>query len=74
MVSFQHETIVGRVAELLAESDTSGFGIAVIDVFGVAATRHERFGMPYLIRHQTNPSFVIIHTKVCVLVTTYGRR
>jgi len=63
-MSFQHETTVGRIAELLAECDTSQLGIAVIEVFGVATTRHERFRMPYLIRGQPNPSFIIVHTKV----------
>ena len=61
---FQQETIVGRIAELLTEHDTGGFGIAVIDVFAVAATRHDMFGMPYLVRRQANPSFVIVDTKV----------
>jgi len=58
---------MGRVSELLARRDTDGFGIAVIDIFGVAASRHDRFGMPYLIRHQEEPSFVIVHTKVRAL-------
>ena len=55
---------MGRIAELLTEHDTGGFGIAVIDVFAVAATRHGKFGMPYLVRRQVNPSFVIVDTKV----------
>ena len=62
-------TVVGRVAELLTERDTGGFGIAVIDAFAVAATRHERLGMPYLIWCQANPSFVIVHTKVFALLS-----
>ena len=55
---------MGRIAELLTERDTDGFGIATIDVFAVAATRHDGFGMPYLVRHQANPSFVVVDTKV----------
>ena len=59
---------MGRVAELLAQRDPDGSGIAVIDAFRVAVNRHDRFGMPYLIRHQGNASFVIIHTKVRVFL------
>ena len=55
---------MGRIAELLTERDSGGSGIAVIDVFAVAATRHNTFGMPYLIRCQADPSFVIVDTKV----------
>ena len=55
---------MGRIAELLMKHDTSGFGIAVIDVFAVTATHHSKFGIPYLVRHQVNPSFVIVDTKV----------
>ena len=55
---------MGRIAELLAESDTDGFGIAVIDLFGVAATRDDTFGMPYLVRRQADPLFIIVHTRV----------
>lgn len=58
---------MGRIVELLAERDSGGSGIAVIDVFAVAATRHERFGMPYLIRRQVNPSFVIVDTKAFLI-------
>lgn len=60
---------MGRVAELLTERDTGGLGIAVIDAFAVAATRHERLGMPCLVRHQASPSFVIMHTKVFALLS-----
>lgn len=63
-ISLQRTTIVGRIAELLMEHDIGRFGIAVVDVFAVAATRHDKFGMPYLVRHQANPSFVIVQTKV----------
>jgi len=61
----QREIIVGRISELLTERDSGGSGIAVIDVFVIAATRHDMFGMPYLVRRQENPSFVIVDTKVC---------
>ena len=67
----QHETIVGQIIELLTESEVDGFGIAVIDVFMVAATRHERFGMPYLVRHQTHPSFLVVHSKVLSIPPTH---
>jgi len=63
-ISFQHETIVGRIAELLTEHDSGRSGIVVVDVFVVAATRHDRFGMPYLVRRQVNPSFLIVDAKV----------
>ena len=58
---------MGRIAELLTEHESDGPGIVVIDVFAVAATRHDRFGMPYLIRHQVNASFVIVDVKVCFI-------
>ena len=64
MTSLQRETIVGRISELLTESDSGGSGIVVIDVFMVTTTRHERFGMPYLVRRQEDPSFVIVDVKV----------
>ena len=62
--------VVGRISELLTERDTGGFGIAVIDTFAVAATRHEKFGMPYLVQHQANTSFVIVHTKVSLVTAS----
>jgi hypothetical protein len=62
--SFQQETLVGKIEELLAECDTNGLGIAVVNVFAVAATRHENFNAPYLIQRQPNPSFLIVQTKV----------
>lgn len=52
---------------MLAEHDTSEFGIAVIDVFVVATTRHDKFGMPYLVRRQVDPSFIVVDTKVFVI-------
>ena len=55
---------MGRIAELLTEHDSGRSGIVVIDVFVVAATRHDRFGMLYLIRRQVNPSFLIVDAKV----------
>ena len=61
---FQHVTIVGRITELLTERETSGPGIVVIEELMVAPTRHERFGMPYLIQCREDPSFVIIHSQV----------
>jgi hypothetical protein len=71
MICFQRETIVGRITELLAESNTGGFGIAVVDAFQVATNRHDRLGMPYLVQHQVDPSFVIIHTKVFPITANY---
>ena len=53
-----------KIAELLTEHDSGGSGIAVIDAFAVAATRHNRFGMSYLIRHQADPSFFIVDTNL----------
>jgi len=69
-VTSQRETIVGRIVELLTERATDGPGIAVIDVFVVATTRHDRFGMPCLVRRQEKPSFVIVHTKVSFAINT----
>ena len=63
-IPFQHTTIVGRIAELLAERDINGSGIVVIEEFVVAPARHETFGMPYLVRRRENPQFVIVHAKV----------
>ena len=62
---------MGQIVELLTESEADGFGIAVIDVFVVAATRHERFGMPYLVRRQVHPSFLIIRSKVILTTPTH---
>lgn len=55
---------MGKIVELLTEHDTDGPGVAVIDTFVVATTRHDKFGMPYLTRRREEPSFVIVHTKV----------
>lgn len=63
-VPFQHATVVGKITELLAEHEVSRLGIAVIEEFVVAPTRHEKFGMPYLVQRREDPSFVILHTKV----------
>ena len=63
---------MGQIVELLTESETDGFGIAVIDMFMAAATRHERFGMPYLVRRQTHPSFLIARSKVLSILPTYS--
>ena len=61
---FQHGTVVGRITELLAEHEFNGSGIATIEEFVVAPTRHKGFGMPYLVWRQEDPSFIIVHTKV----------
>lgn len=64
---------MGRITELLTEHSAEGLGIAVIDLFVVAATRHNRFGMPHLTRPQENPSFTIVHTKVYPIVVSLAR-
>lgn len=55
----------GRIIEIIAPSTTSGEGaVAVLDLFGLRASRHPLFGMPVLSRSPDGDSSLIVHVEV----------
>ena len=56
--------VTGKILEIIQDS-TSQHSLVVLDVFQVAATRHEVFGMPVLMRRQDETTISIVLSKVC---------
>ena len=60
-----HSTICGRIVELLAATEASTKGIAVICVYQMLETRHPVFGMPRLVKETSdNETLVIVPAEV----------
>ncbi|KAI9061285.1 hypothetical protein FKP32DRAFT_1654775 [Trametes sanguinea] len=58
--------ILGRASELLAACDSdaaSAQAIVVLDVFEVAATRHPKLGMPWLVQRHDEPLKMVVPSK-----------
>jgi len=56
--------VTGRILEII-QDDAGQHLLVVLDVFQVAATRHEIFGMPVLMRRQDEPMTTIVRSTVC---------
>ena len=55
----------GRIIEIFTPSETSAEGaVAVLDLFGLKASRHPIFGMPVLSRTPPDDSYLIVHVEV----------
>ena len=60
-----HATTCGRIVELLAATEASTTGIAVIRVYQMLETRHPIFGMPRLVKPMPdNETLVIVPAEV----------
>ena len=51
--------LAGRIIEILQDTE-SRRALVILDTFHVAATRHETFGMPVLLRRFNEKSLVIV--------------
>jgi len=60
--------VTGRILEILQASELPELSFVVLDVFSVAATRHELFGMPMLMRRLGETTILIIDTKVSLFI------
>lgn len=63
-IHLKSELITGRIDAIL--QNDSGNAVIILDVFQVADSRHEIFGMPVLARRHSETSFIIIPTAVSI--------
>jgi hypothetical protein len=55
--------VTGRILEILQDS-TAKVSYVILDTFSVAATRHELFGRPKLMRRFEEPTILVIKGEV----------
>ena len=56
--------VTGKIIEIIQDS-TEQHSFVVIDIFQLAATRHEVFGVLVLVRRQDEGTTVVVTAKVC---------
>jgi len=56
--------VYGRIIEIVAPSTSGNGAVAVLDIFGLKASRHPVFGMPVLSRSTDGNSYLIVHIEV----------
>jgi hypothetical protein len=61
--------VTGRILEILqAAEESSELAFVVLDIFSVAATRHELFGMPMLMHRLDETTILVVETKVSCFI------
>jgi hypothetical protein len=55
--------VTGKIVEILQDS-TNNLMIVVLDIFSIAAHRHEIFGMPILLRPFEEEKYLVLKSDV----------